>query len=111
MASASPRRRFQFGLRSLMIGVTLLAIPCGYLGWQVRIVRERDAMLRHSPDVIGAISRPRVDGQLTGEVSWVRIWLGDNEWFEIDLNDAASDETVERYELAFPEARIIKTRA
>ena len=26
-----------------MIGVTLLAIPCGYVGWQAKIVRERKA--------------------------------------------------------------------
>ena len=27
------RRRFQFSLRTLMIGVTLLAVPCAYVGW------------------------------------------------------------------------------
>jgi hypothetical protein len=26
------RRRFQFRLRTLMIGVTLLAVPCAYAG-------------------------------------------------------------------------------
>jgi hypothetical protein len=30
----SPRRRFHFRLRSLFIGVALLAIPCGIVGWQ-----------------------------------------------------------------------------
>ncbi len=38
---ASPRRRFQFCLRTLMIGATLFAlVPCGYVGWQAKIVRE-----------------------------------------------------------------------
>jgi hypothetical protein len=37
----SPRRRFQFRLRTLMIVVTLLAVPCAYVGWQAKIVRER----------------------------------------------------------------------
>ena len=40
---ARPRLRwFQFRLRTLLIGVTLFAlIPCGYVGWQAKIVRER----------------------------------------------------------------------
>jgi hypothetical protein len=29
----SPRRRFQFRLRTLMIVVTVLAVPLGYVGW------------------------------------------------------------------------------
>jgi hypothetical protein len=28
----SPRRRFQFSLRTLLIVVTLLAVPMGYVG-------------------------------------------------------------------------------
>ncbi len=32
---------FQFRLRTLMIVVTLLAVPLGYVGWQAKIVRER----------------------------------------------------------------------
>ena len=35
------RRWFQFSLRTLMIGVTLLAVICGYVAKQVQIVRER----------------------------------------------------------------------
>ena len=30
--------RFQFRLRTLMIAVTLLAVPCAYVGWQAMIV-------------------------------------------------------------------------
>jgi hypothetical protein len=40
----SPRRRIQFRLRTLMVVVTLLAVPCGYVGWQAKIVRERKAV-------------------------------------------------------------------
>jgi hypothetical protein len=40
----SPRRRFQFRLRTLMIGVTLLGVACGYVGSQVNIVRDRRAL-------------------------------------------------------------------
>ncbi len=37
------RRRFQFRLRTLLIGVTLLAIPCAYIGRQASIVRAQPA--------------------------------------------------------------------
>jgi hypothetical protein len=40
---APPRRSFQFRLRTLLIGVTLLAIVCGYLAWQ-RKVQLAEAM-------------------------------------------------------------------
>ena len=45
---ATPKRKrrwFQFSLRSLMIGVTLLAVACAYVVWQVKIVAERRALL------------------------------------------------------------------
>ena len=38
--------RFQFSLRTLLIAVTVLAIPCGWLGWQAKIVRDRIATAR-----------------------------------------------------------------
>ena len=41
----SPRRRFQFRLRTLMIVVTLLAVVCGYVSNQGAIVRQRKAIL------------------------------------------------------------------
>jgi hypothetical protein len=40
----SPRCRFQFRLRTLMIGVTLLALVCAYVGGQAKIVKERKAV-------------------------------------------------------------------
>jgi hypothetical protein len=50
----SPHRRFQFRLRTLMIGVTLLAIPCAYLHWRVRPEQERDAALRRIVELGGS---------------------------------------------------------
>jgi hypothetical protein len=51
MTEPPKRRRFQFRLRTLLIGVTLLAVPLGYVGWQVKIVRERRLQIeaRSSP--------------------------------------------------------------
>ena len=39
-----PRRRFQFRLRTLLIVVALLAVPCWYVANEARIVRQRRAM-------------------------------------------------------------------
>ena len=38
--------RFQFRLRTLMIVATLLAVSLGYVGWQIKIAREREAFLQ-----------------------------------------------------------------
>jgi len=38
-------RRFQFSVRTLLIIVVLLAIPLGWVGWQAKIVRNRQALL------------------------------------------------------------------
>jgi hypothetical protein len=46
-------RRFQFRLRTLMIVVTLLAVPLGYVGWQAKIVRERKSVLAEIEDAGG----------------------------------------------------------
>jgi hypothetical protein len=39
------RRWFQFSLRTVLIVVTLLAVPLAYVGWQAKIVRERRWLL------------------------------------------------------------------
>ncbi len=37
--------RFQFSLRTLLIGVALLAVPCVYVAHEAKIVAERKAWL------------------------------------------------------------------
>ena len=39
-----PRRRFQFRLRTLLIVVTVFAMPLGYVEWEAKIVRASFAM-------------------------------------------------------------------
>ena len=70
----SPRRRFQFRLRTLMIAVTLLAVPCAYVGWQAKIVRERRELL----DKLFALHHGiyRLDTK-NERVPWLRRLLGD----------------------------------
>ena len=44
------RRWYQFSLRTLLIVVTLLAVPCAYTGWQAKIVRDRKAIFNAGDD-------------------------------------------------------------
>ncbi|HEV2969140.1 MAG TPA: hypothetical protein VGY55_04060 [Pirellulales bacterium] len=44
-ADEKPRRRFQFSLRTLLIGVTLLGVACGYIARQAEMVHDRRAVL------------------------------------------------------------------
>jgi hypothetical protein len=94
-------RRFQVRLRTLLIGVTLLAVACGYVGWQVKIVREREAMLK-DPHFFLIGYRLEV----AGTIPWLRRRLGDTDCLGIIGDEDVSDADLERYRLAFPEADI-----
>ena len=91
-SKASPpkhkRRCFQFSLRTLMIVVTLLAVACGYVGWQAKIVRQRRAMLG-TIDAVGgrylAINAGDWPAGMTGP-GWIRRFLGDVAVVEIDFH-------------------------
>src|SRR5258707_1044172 len=85
-----PKRRFQFRLRTLMIGVTVFAVGCGYVGWQAKIVKDRNA-LRIRLTALGGASfsvseyrvfiRSGLKDALSEDklptTSWLRSWLGD----------------------------------
>jgi hypothetical protein len=99
------RRWFQFSLRTLMIVVTLLAIPCGYVGWQAKIVRERMAM----SECIKKVEHGDCwffDEDLSGGVPWIRRLLGDKTCMLI-LVPGASDEEFVAIKAAFPEADLV----
>jgi hypothetical protein len=49
----SHRRRFQFRLRTLMIGVTLLAVACWVAVDRALLIRERDDALLRALDAEG----------------------------------------------------------
>jgi hypothetical protein len=95
------RNWYQFSMRTLFAGVTLLAVPLGYLSWQARIVREREALASERADdrVVGV----NVDDS---EVPLVRRWLGDHEYMAIWFNRNEPDELMQRYRAVFPEATI-----
>jgi hypothetical protein len=98
-----PRRRFQFRLRSLMIMVTLLAVPCAYVGWQVRLVRERrdilDNRTKHATAIYGMVDPPSL-------TLGVRRWLGDVAVRQFFFNADATDDEIEVTRRALPEAEV-----
>jgi hypothetical protein len=112
--------RFQFRLRTLMIVVTLLAVPMSYVGWQAKIVRERTVWLKTH-----AAREPVDDDVFFLEIGWVifrdsdseqhapsriRLWLGDEARRVIlVLPEAPSTDAAEAAAL-FPEATIYKYR-
>jgi hypothetical protein len=97
------RRRFQFRLRTLMIIVTLNCVCVGWLGMQASIVWERRAMLNRLP---GGYA---VDDDGSG-ISWIRHLFGDQGIGIIQIGGSPSDEQLDCYRTAFPEACIFRTR-
>jgi hypothetical protein len=54
----SPRRRFQFSLRTLMIVVTLSAAQCAFVAW---VVRDRQRLIRERDDALRAAEEKRAE--------------------------------------------------
>ena len=115
-----PRRRFQFRLRTLMIVVTLLALPMGYVGWQAKIVRERKFWLETH-----AAREPGGDDMYSVDPGWVvfrdgnheqrspsriRLWLGDEDHSVLLISPAAPETDAAVAAALFPEAAIYKYR-
>jgi hypothetical protein len=97
------RRWFQFRLRTLLIGMALVALPCGYVESQVRIVEKRKEV-RARAEQIGAYFCLEVGDALT--LPWsVRHLLGDKMagmvFFPAEMRQAEADEV----KAAFPELR------
>ena len=107
------RRWFQFSLRTLLIGVTLLCVVAGgYVLSQKEIVKERQAEL---DDVLKrggiahadyTLSQPQWERVYLSRVSWVREWLGDHAMKWIILPTGATLEEERRVRSWFPEAEV-----
>jgi hypothetical protein len=116
------RRWFQFSLRTLMIVVTLVAVPLGYVGWTVKIIRERTDMIAKIRGIGGEVmTLPSLPGMtlfplitrkgelMRGQrpaIPAIRRWLGDEDVVFLVLNPGMSHEDVERVAAMFPEAII-----
>jgi hypothetical protein len=98
-----PKRRwFQFSLRTLMIGVTLLAVVCAYIGWQATIMRMRQARVLNLSKILDKANP-------TNGIPWVRQWLGDRAYAVIAVGETASDKLEREFGTIFPEAKIVRT--
>jgi hypothetical protein len=98
------RRWFQFSLRTLMIGVALLAVPLSYVGWEAKVVRERAAFLDHLEKSGAFISDSGgLERDLSQRPSWLRILIGDKDVGYIWLPDESE---LKRVKELFPEAFI-----
>ncbi len=107
------RRRFQFRLRTLLIGVTLLAVPLGFVGWQAKIVRDRKAACDEI--ILGGGGVLRAD---EGPLPWVltrghdysipflRRWMGDHAIFWIVYKRGTTVDEIRRLRSLFPEAML-----
>jgi hypothetical protein len=95
--------RFQFRLRTLLIGVALLGVPCLYVAHETRIVAQRKTWLAaHDYRDRGTGSDLRIYGDHDKSPPLVRRWLGDTdqEFLHVPKSDAESAAAI------FPEADI-----
>jgi hypothetical protein len=102
------RRWFQFSLRSLLIGVMLLAVLCAYVGWQAKIVRERNAMRaqmkRRGTETVD-FDDVVLDRSKFRPLCMFREWMGDKALFEAYVtNGELNSPYVLRIKELFPEA-------
>jgi hypothetical protein len=102
------RRWFQFRLQTLLIVMMLLAIPMGWLDWQVRVVRHRQAVLAMIL-LRGQDYAPHFDDADTKQprLPWYRTLLGD-EPLAIVFTYAAeySEDEIREIKDTFPEAAV-----
>jgi hypothetical protein len=103
--------RFQFRLRTLMIGVMLFCVSVGgYVSSQAKIVRERQAWLDDHPQYptgegyFGTL--PPIDRNQSP--SPIRIWLGDKPQSRIVLPVTIPETEIRFASSLFPEAEIIR---
>jgi hypothetical protein len=125
------RRWFQFSLRTLLIVVTVLAVVCAYVGWQAKIVREREAMLIRlhgfggdfitSAKIQNLIDsgwwrsepsdwRSDLNDDQHHTVPWIRRWLGDQPIIAMWVPRSIERNAAEEIMGAFPEARISRAK-
>jgi hypothetical protein len=101
--SAPPRRRFQFRLRTLLIVVTLLAVACGYVAHEARIVQDRRDEWKRSVTYRHVMFRNEDE---FGILNWTRRALGDKVVYIIALPEETDPAELARLHSIFPEGRI-----
>lgn len=120
-------RWFQFKLRTLLAGISMLALPSAWLGSQVKIVRDRDAAVARiraaggdsttADDIwivvlepTGVPSASAAPGN-AGPISGIRRWLGDEDYETIGVPAGFSRSDEQKIRDQFPEAIVGKILA
>ncbi|HEV2971234.1 MAG TPA: hypothetical protein VGY55_14765 [Pirellulales bacterium] len=90
-----------------MIGVALMAVPCAYIGWQAKIVRERKQELDR--DVNGRWGFLFEGFEVVGPnpISPLRRMLGDVRIMAIEISPETELEQRAHLVALFPEADIV----
>ena len=97
----SRRRWYQYGLRTLLIVVTLAGCGFAWVGWQFRVVQERRAFLSNY-----GVSHVWINDSGEG-LSWIRRVLGDKAVPKIGLPIQTDKSERQRLAALFPEAEIL----
>ncbi|HEV2971400.1 MAG TPA: hypothetical protein VGY55_15605 [Pirellulales bacterium] len=102
-AEPPKRRRSQFGLQALLVGVVFLSLLCAYVGWQAKIVRKRRAELSRVVDtrLVGID-----DTDEEGIIPWIRRVLGDERVWSIKMLVGTDAAELDRLRVLFPEAKV-----
>jgi hypothetical protein len=110
MAIQSRRRWFQFGLRTMFLAVTVLAV---WLGWELKFVRERQAWVHLKQQrftFIETESEWQGPRPASASIPFWRRLLGDEAVIVIHLrSDTVQDKAEwEQAKRLFPEAQIVE---
>ena len=118
--TAPPKRRwFRFSLRTMFVAVTVLCLCLG-LGWQLKIVRERKAIIAEIGEAFIRIqrrdcrTRPLEDwsddekssGYAYARRPRIMLLLGDRSYVRIFLPEKLDSSLLIRAEFAFPESEL-----
>ena len=101
-------KRFQFSLRTLLIVVALLVVPCGWLGYNAAIVRHRSWALSHFgnrkwPAVVpGGLWQPQES------LPWIRRVLGDRAYSRLEVDNTVPESDFIAIIDAYPEASVVR---
>jgi len=91
-----------------LVAMTLLAVFMGWLGWELKVVRDRKAMVKwlesHGGNIFDYPNR-------TGELSLLRRALGDVAYSPIFLRPNTTDEERANIARLFPEADFLEPPA
>jgi hypothetical protein len=111
------RRWFRFRLRTILLIVALLAIPCAWLGSEWKLVRARAALIERVEAAGGTASSVKYyplpsitiqPGAQSDQISAARRWLGDRAITQITIPDNFSDDDEKQILDRFPETEVVK---